>query len=324
MVEATLLGKTAMTIEKKGVLDTEAFASIRGERVFVTGVTSPLGVELVRLLVGGGLRVSGLVRDRYRAKNLLEKVEIIEGGCEEPDDYREPLQASAYVIHLAGMHLASWIVGACAGHDRLTRVLFISSTRVLFPDRLLSREEVSIKKILLEKEAEVSSSPLPWTILRPTLIFSPGDRSLSKLKKFMETKRYFPVPGSGRAVRQPISAMDLSESLVKALIAPAARQKIYNVPGRDVTVHEMLQTMALKTEKNVHFIHVPRMPVAVLKRGCSILGFARRSSSLIRFLRWYEDLCFSGEAAWGDFGHSPRSFEENIREQFHEHVLSNT
>jgi nucleoside-diphosphate-sugar epimerase len=296
-------------------LKIEGLENLAGKRVFITGITAPVGREVAGLLSSEKVSVSGLVRDRKRAADLVGRADLLEGICENLDSYREKLQASAFVIHIAGMQLAPWIIRASAGHTHLERILFVSSARVLYPDHMLSRWEASQKREMLEREGEVSSSLLPWTILRPTLIFSSRDRSISKVTKYMTNKRFFPLPGSGNAVKQPVSARDLALSIVRALLSPAAYQKIYNIPGEEITVREMLDTISLELGKRVTYIRMPRFPLAVLMKGLEIAGFERRARSLKSLLRWYRDIRFSGEPAREDFGHSPRSFRENMREQ---------
>ncbi len=296
------------------LLSAEELGSLKEKRVFVTGATSPLGEEICRCLAGAS-RIRVLLRDRGRGANLPGDVEIIEGTCEEPRCYQDHLKESTVVIHIAGMHLASWVIRACAGHDRLERILFISSVRALYPDRMLSAREASTKKMLLEKEEEVSSSLLPWTILRSTLIFSRRDRSISRVVRWISKRRYVALPGMGKAVKQPISARDLAASVIRALLSPSARQRAFNVPGEDVTVREMMTTISGVLGKNVRFIPVPRRPVAVLKSACELLGLDGPGVSLQAFLRWYEDMRFGGDEAREAFGHAPRSFEESIREQ---------
>ncbi len=288
---------------------------LRGKQVFITGITSPVGRETACLLTEAGANITGLVRKKTRAHPFPQDVELIEGDCKYSAAYRKCVQSSSFVVHIAGMHLSSEIIRSCASHDQLERIIFIGSMRAEYPDHLLSGAEKASKRVLLETEDEISTSLLPWTILRPTLIYSVGDRSFSKVRRFMASRRFFPLPGRGDAVRQPISAHDLAVSIFKALQAPSALRRKYNLPGEKITVREMLEIMSEEMGLNVRLIGVPKSPVKILKKICDLLGFERYGAALISFLRWYSGFDWPAGAAADDFGHSPRSFRKNVSEQ---------
>lgn len=284
--------------------------------MFVTGVTSALGREVCRLLAERGASVTGLVRSRARADGLHPQLTLVEGRCEEPHAYRDALQRCRFIIHVAGMHHASSIVRACTGHETLERIVFISSTRVHFPDKLLCRSELEGKRRLVEEEANVASTWLPWTILRPTLIHSPLDRSVNRFVARMRRRRLFPLPGAGKAVRQPISAGDLAVSVLQAFDAEVSRRKSYDVPGRDVTLIEMLGTIERLIGREVTMVRVPRFAILTLKALGTLWVDDRLTAACTRYLRWYEDIQRDGSEASRDFGHAPRDFAVTMREQF--------
>jgi nucleoside-diphosphate-sugar epimerase len=288
---------------------------LHGKHVFITGITSPVGREIAALLLEEGAVVSGLVRNAARSRPVPEDVHIIEGDCRHADDYRSSVQTSSMVIHAAGLYLSSEVIRSCAGHNQLERIVFISSMRVKYPDHLLTRTEIAGKRVLLQMEDEISSSLLPWTILRPTLIYSSGDRSLSKVRRFMAARRVFPVFGRGEALRQPISARDFAVSTVKALQSPSAHQRKYNLPGEKISVRQIVQIMSEEMGLNVKLIHVPESPVKMARKICEFFHVNKYDAALMSFLRWYHGFDWPGGAAVEDFGHSPRSFRQNVREE---------
>jgi NADH dehydrogenase len=306
------------------ILPPAASRALKDSQVFLTGGTSPLGSGIASLLDQAGATVNALVRDRSRTAGLAGRVRLLEGNCERLEEFRDEVRASAWVIHAAGLHLAPLLIRVLAGHPGLNRVVFISSARVAYPDTALAAGELEGKSELLAREDEITASLLPWTILRPTLIFSPRDRSLSRVRRYLAARSIFPLPGSGRAVKQPISAGDLAVSVVKALVSPAANQKRYDLPGRDITVREMFETMSREMGRKVLFLPVPRLPLEALRAGCRAAGFARGSRALTRFLRWYREILVSGEAASHDFQHQPGSFAQNIRAQLSSTVSKDT
>jgi NADH dehydrogenase len=289
---------------------------LSGKRVFVTGATCPLGVEICRILRGNVEGIVALVKDSEKAERYLDDADILEGRCEMVKSYRERLHECPIVIHVAGMRFASFIVRACAGHPSLARILFISSVRVHYPPELLTPVERRTMSTLEEEEKAVMTSRLPWTVLRPTLIFSPRDRSISRIVGYLSSKRVFPMPGRGNAEKQPISARDLALSVVKTLGRPETLQRSYDTPGKSVRVDEMIRVISREMNCHNHFLSVPRLSVRLLRRCAQVLGNRKYAAALQQYLRWYDSVLFSGEDAARDFAHAPHEFAQSFREQF--------
>jgi NADH dehydrogenase len=87
---------------------------------------------------------------------------------------------------------------------------------------------------LAEAEREALAILPQATILRPTLIY--GERRLPTLPRLMRLMRrtpVFPVPGSGRALQQPVFHKDLARAAAAALLLEEAVGKIYAIGGPD-------------------------------------------------------------------------------------------
>ena len=84
------------------------------------------------------------------------------------------------------------------------------------------------------KEAQeklVRESGLPSVVLRPTLMFGWFDRKhLGWLARFMKKAPVFPVPGSGRYLRQPLYAGDFCD-IIMGCIARRPAGEAYNISG---------------------------------------------------------------------------------------------
>ena len=85
------------------------------------------------------------------------------------------------------------------------------------------------------QEKLVVGSGLPVVVLRPTLMFGWFDRKhLGWLARFMQKAPLFPIPGSGRYLRQPLYAGDFCD-IIMACIEQRPTGKAYNIsgPGED-------------------------------------------------------------------------------------------
>ena len=76
-------------------------------------------------------------------------------------------------------------------------------------------------------------SGLPVVVLRPTLMFGWFDRKhLGWLARFMQKAPLFPIPGSGRYLRQPLYAGDFCD-IIMACIEQRPAGKAYNISGQE-------------------------------------------------------------------------------------------
>jgi nucleoside-diphosphate-sugar epimerase len=82
-------------------------------------------------------------------------------------------------------------------------------------------------------EELVVASGLPYTVLRPTLMFGWFDRKhLGWLSQFMSLSPVFPIPGHGNYIRQPLYAGDFS-GIIIACIEKRPPPHCYNISGKE-------------------------------------------------------------------------------------------
>ena len=81
-----------------------------------------------------------------------------------------------------------------------------------------------------EQEKLMTDSGVKCVILRPTLMFGWFDRKhLGWLSKFMQKTPVFPIPGSGRYMRQPLYAGDMSNIVISCMHSQITGT--YNISG---------------------------------------------------------------------------------------------
>jgi uncharacterized protein YbjT (DUF2867 family) len=211
------------------------------------------------------------------------------------------------------------IVAAAVGAG-LDRAVFVSTTAVT--TALPARS----KAVRLTAEQNIRSSPLAWTILRPTMIYgAPGDRNLSALLAVLARAtrvprpRYLPlvvpVPGGGARLQQPVHVADLAEAVLAAAERPQTAGYCYDVAGPEpLTFAELLRLSSAAVGCPVRLLPVPLSPVVALTRGYERLSRRPR----IRAEQWErlaEDKAFPIDAAASDLAYAPRPFAEGIREE---------
>jgi NADH dehydrogenase len=111
-------------------------------------------------------------------------------------------------------------------------------------------------------EEEVRSSGIPFCILRPSLIFGPGDGFVTQMIQTMRSAPLFrPVPGSGSAKFRPIFIDDVTACFTRALTAEAATNQTVELGGGDeLTLNQVLAEIARCAGVRKPAVHIP-MPL---------------------------------------------------------------
>lgn len=130
-------------------------------------------------------------------------------------------------------------LAAAMGAAGVRRLLHVSALGVSAqaPSRYL-RSKAAGEAVL---QAAAQSGPLALTLLRPSLVFGDGDRSVNL---FARLQGLFPLmPLGGAAARmQPVWVQDLARALVEVLLRPEAVGQTYEIAGpREVTLGELVR-----------------------------------------------------------------------------------
>ena len=133
-----------------------------------------------------------------------------------------------------------------------TRLVAISSSVVVsVADDFYTRSK-------REQEAMVLASGIPCPVLRPTLMFGWFDRKhLGWLSRFMRKVPVFPIPGSGRYMRQPLYAADFCRIIVRC-IEERRVGGVFNITGLEkVDYIDIIRTIKAATGAKAAIVKIP-------------------------------------------------------------------
>ena len=136
---------------------------------------------------------------------------------------------------------------------------------------------------------------------------------MSKLIKYIDKFRFFPVFGNGANLLQPIYAKDVADAVYAILQNKEyVVNKSYNIAGKyPITYNELLKTVARVMQRNVTLIHLPyNISYLVIKFLNAIINNIPISTEQI--MRMNEDKAYDYTESINDFGFSPVSFDEGI------------
>ncbi len=276
-------------------------------RVFVTGATGFVGGHLVRELSSRGHSVSALVRTRKKGEPLEMFVDrVIVGDLFDDEALTEGLADADAVVHVAGMLAARrtanlWRVNvdgtknllqaASRSPSQLERFIHISSIAAAGPSRPgepIDEEHrpqpVSVlgeTKLAAERAVWTYTDAFPITVLRPPIVYGPGDRETFPVFKMVQAGNVWTV-GHPRLQLSVLFVTDLANGIADALeIEAAANETFFLAADARPRFVELIHAVeeALGTRAKVR--PVPLFMARAVARGADAWRLFRGSSSLL-------------------------------------------
>jgi len=129
-------------------------------------------------------------------------------------------------------------------------------------------------------EEAIRGSGIPWTILRPSVVFGPDDHEEVKkpiefvtelVRVFREKPLFCPVFGDGKNKLQPVWRGDVATAVVRSLETPSAAGRVFELGGpKTYTFDEcvdLIRNAAGVTKKKAHVpMPIARMLVGMLEK----------------------------------------------------------
>jgi uncharacterized protein YbjT (DUF2867 family) len=252
--------------------------------VLVTGAAGFVGSHVTPELLEAGHRVVALVRSPGSGDVVLRRlpdalaagVELRIGDVLEPATLPAALAGVDAVVHQAAI-ARDW-----SGGKDLLRINFGGTENLLAAMRgagvrrlvhlgalgVADREELHYAKSKARAEAAVRASGLDWTILKPSLLFGPGDGFFNIVAGLVRMPvPLVPVPGNGKSRFQPIHAGDVARCACLALERPATIGQVFELGGpRTWTYREITEEVARALGKRRVIMPMP-VPLIRLVAG---------------------------------------------------------
>jgi nucleoside-diphosphate-sugar epimerase len=128
-------------------------------------------------------------------------------------------------------------------------------------------------------EEFVKNSGVPYTILRPTLMYGCFDiKHLGYLISMFEKSPVFPMPGSGKYIRQPLYVEDFCRIIVSCM-RMKPRNKIYNITGKEkIYLIDCLKIIFKEKHKHIAFVNIP---LPIFKGLIGLYGLFNRKTRIV-------------------------------------------
>jgi nucleoside-diphosphate-sugar epimerase len=266
-----------------------------------------IGGHLIPALEARGHSVTLALRDRSRERRLLASAPntrwtAVVGEIGPETHWRRALTDADAVIHLAARaHVLdqsakdeeSFMRINAGGTARLVehasragvqRFVLMSSIGAVTDasDQLVTletpcapvspygRSKLEAERALVEHCRE---SDMEWTILRPTLVYGPGNPgNIARLVSLV--RRGWPLPlGAIRNRRSFAFVENLVDATIAVLTHDAARAATFFVAdGEDLSTPELIAKIAQHAETHTKLVPVPLLALETLARGAQAIG----------------------------------------------------
>ena len=252
-------------------------------KIVITGGAGLVGQNLVaRLKAHGGGTIVVIDKAARNAAILREHhpdVEVIVADLAADDDWQGALtDADALVsahAQIGGLAANDFVRNNVRASERL-----MNAARAAHVPYLINISSSVVNSMAVDdytetkkaQEALIAASGIPQVVLRPTLMFGWFDRKhIGWLARFMEKTPVFPIPGTGRFLRQPLYVGDFCDIIVAAIERRITGA--YNISGQEqINYIDLIRAMKHATRSGTTIICIPFGVFALLLRGYGLFS----------------------------------------------------
>ena len=241
---------------------------------------------------------------------------ILNGDIKETNFLKKCFDNIDTVLNLANMENSPNIVEIGSKH-KVKWFILVHSTMIFSKNKskfILNR--INIEKDLLKKNKNL-------TILRPTMIYgNKRDINISRLIKYLDKFKIFPIFGNGKNLLQPVYVDDLSKSYFNVIKNKNVTfNKSYNLAGKNsIEYLKILKIIESALNKKIIFIRLPINISVILVKILNILFFGKFPINSSQVRRQSEDKIFSFNEATIDFNFNPIKIEEGLKLQIKDYL----
>lgn len=240
----------------------------KNDKVVLLGGAGLVGQNLVVQMKDEGF-ARLVVIDKHPAnvkvlKDLHPELDVIEADMSAPGAWQEAFRGAKAAVMLQAqiggedesaftrnnVDSTAQAIAACKTHG-VPYIVHVSSS-------VLNSKAVDwYTQSKKAQERLIEASGIAHVILRPTLMFGWFDRKhLGWLSRFMKKAPVFPVPGSGRYLRQPLFVRDFCR-IIRACLEQRATGA-YNITGRErIDYIDIIRAIRRETGAGAVILKVP-------------------------------------------------------------------
>ncbi|RIL11387.1 MAG: hypothetical protein DCC75_02415 [Proteobacteria bacterium] len=266
--------------------------------VLVTGASGFTGSYVVRELAANGYSVRAMVRSEDQASKLRQDgIEVVRADLTDQNSLREAVRGAGSIVHIAALFRRAGLpeeefrrvnlqgtrmLMDLAIESGVRRFVHCSTVGVLGdvaeipadentplnPGDMYQRSKADAEDLVM---SYFKSGKLNGVVIRPAMIYGPGDQRILKLFKMISERSFFYV-GSGQALVHFIDVRDLARAFRLALEQSHLTANIYIIAGsQSLPLKDAVAKIATILNVAEPKIHLPVRPVQLLGSLCELI-----------------------------------------------------
>jgi NADH dehydrogenase len=288
--------------------------------ILITGANGFVGRHLVKRMRQEGLAVRAVARIPAKAQALADLgAEVVPGDINDLPSLAAAAKGCDRIVHLVGIIQEGRGFTFRSVHVEGTRNVLEAAKQAganhfLYQSALGTREDAKSEYHRTKWEAEklVKASGIPYTILRPSLIYGPGDLFTIRLAETIRLAPFLPVVGSGRSKIQPIYIEDVASCIVKILAGNQHMGKTYEIGGAEqLTYAGVTKAIADALGVKRPMVHVPMFFMGPMAKMAEIL-LSKPPVTTDQLIMLQEDNVCDRNDLRETFGIEPVKFREGL------------
>jgi uncharacterized protein YbjT (DUF2867 family) len=288
--------------------------------ILVTGGTGFVGRHLIAALRREGLPVRAVVRRSSKASPIEDLgAEPVEGDIADPASLEAAAKGCERIIHLVGIIQEGRGFTFRSVHVEGTRNMVLAAKKAavkqfFYQSALGTRENAKSEYHRTKWDAEqlVKASGIPYTVLRPSLIYGSGDAFTERLSEMIRRAPVLPVIGSGRSKVQPIHIDDVTACIVKAVRGDAFLNRSFEIGGPEqLTYEEVTRAIADALGVKRPAVHMPMFFMRTMAKVAETV-LPNPPVTTEQLIMLQEDNVCARNAISEDFGIEPVRFREGL------------
>lgn len=289
------------------------------KKVFVTGAAGFVGSHLVPMLQKHGYIVTAMARSKSEEANLPPFTTTVIGDLAKREKWQKAIAGHQIIVHLAAEIsakdeklfrrnnvIATQNLTEAAKIAQIQKIILFSSAAVTS----IRRDPYADTKA--RQEAIIKASLIPYHIIRPSMIYGPGDtKNIGWLIKIISRLPIILLPGGGKFGRQPVYVDDICKIVLK-LLSGKYKKQIYEIHGKEyITMAKMVKVITRARKMNRITLSVPLVFLLIFFWVAEkIAGNPKFTVDQIKSLISGEK--FKGEKWWSTFDIIPTTFTAGV------------
>ena len=285
--------------------------------ILFTGLTGKSGSGLVNAMIKDHFpeKIRVVVRKTSnidKIKNSGLDYEFVYGDIHDESFMTQAAEGCDVVFHIAAKASIGAVARAVSKTSSVKHCLMVSSTSI-YSAYHSSSEKLKMAEKQMREAFE--SKGISYTIIRPTMIYGLGDKSISTFMRWLDRYPLFPIVDKGEALLQPVYKDDIGKAFYLLLThRDEVKNQEFIISGdRAISLRECLRIISDSIGKKTKFINIP-LPVA--KELVQIAFHISRGKIDYReqLFRLTENRAFDHDGISNRFGFKPRPFEDGVAE----------